>query len=117
MVEIARICLEFIIVFLVVFVLSYIFSLKKTGKYNRKKLPLNVNYLFIKYKLDIVKIGYKKILKTLIYVDSFIVSLLFTVTRFIDNVYIRLLVCFILVFPLFAGVYHLVAKYYEKESD
>lgn len=117
MVEIAEICLEFIIVFLVLFVLNYFFSFKKIGKYDRKKLPVNIRYLSLKYKLDIVKLGYKRVAKTLIYADSFIISLLFTVTRFIDNVYIRLLVCFILIFPLFAGVYHLVAKYYEKESD
>ena len=47
----------------------------------------------------------------------FIIAIVFTVTRFIDNIYIRLLVAFILIFPVFAGIYHLVATFYKKESE
>lgn len=117
MVEVAKVLLEFILVFLLVYVGTYLFSYKKIRKYDRKKAPTNIKYLIIKYNLDIVKIGYKKIFKTLMLCDSFIVAALFSLTRIIDNVYIRLLVAFCLVFPLFAGVYHLVATYYKKESE
>ena len=70
-----------------------------------------------KYNIDIVKLGYKRVCKTLLPFDSLIVAILFTSTKMIDNIYIRLLVAFILVFPLFAGVYHLIAMYYKKESE
>ena len=49
--------------------------------------------------------------------DSFIVATLFIITKTIDNIYLRLLIAFILVFPLFAGIYHLIAMYYKKESE
>lgn len=117
MVEIAKITLEFIIVFLIVYFGTYLFSFKKIKKFDRKKMPANIKYLVFKYNVDVVRIGYKKVFKTLMLCDSFIVSTVFTVTRFIDNIYVRLLVAFILIFPLFAGVYHLIAMYYKKESE
>lgn len=109
--------LEFIIVFLLVYAIYYIFNIKNMKKYNRNKLPVNIKYLVYKYKLDIVKIGYKRVFKTLILCDSLIVASLFSLTKFINVTYIRLIVSFILVFPLFAGVYHLIAMYYKKESE
>lgn len=117
MVEIAKIALEFIIVFLIVYIGTYLFSFKKIKKFDRKKMPANIKYLVFKYNVDVVRIGYKKLFKTLMLCDSFIVATVFTVTRFIDNIYVRLLVAFILIFPLFAGVYHLIAMYYKKESE
>ena len=117
MVEIAKVFLEFILVFLLVYLIEYILSFKKIKKYDRKKAPVNIRYLVLKYNIDVVRIGYKSLCKNLLFVDSFIISFLFIITRFIDNVYIRLITCFILIFPLFAGIYHLVAMYYKKESE
>lgn len=117
MIEVAKITLEFIVVFLMVYFGYYLFSYKKIKKFNRNKMPANIKYLVFKYKLDVVGLGYKRVFKTLMLCDAFIISTLFTVTRFITNIYIRLLVAFILIFPLFAGVYHIVATYYKKESE
>ena len=117
MVDIAWKFLEFLIVFLVSYILSYTVSIRKIKKFDRKKVPINVNYLMVKYKLDIVKYGYKNVYKFLILCDSFIIAFLFAITSFINNIYIRLIVCFILVFPLFVGVYHLIYLYYRKKDE
>lgn len=117
MVEVAKIALEFIVVFLMVYFGYYLFSYKKIKKFNRNKMPANIKYLVFKYKLDVVGLGYKRVFKTLMLCDAFIISTLFTASRFITNIYIRLLVAFILIFPLFAGVYHLIAMFYKKESE
>ena len=117
MVEVAKTLLEFILVFLIVYFGYYIFYYKRANKFNRKKAPTNVKYLIFKYNLDIVKIGYKRIFKTLMISDAFIIAFMFILTKFIDNIYIKLLVAFILIFPLFAGVYHLIYLYYKKESE
>ena len=117
MIEIAKAILEFILIFLLIYFCYYYFSYRKLKKYDRKKLPVNVKYLVLRYNLDIVKLGYKRVYKTLMLLDSFIVSFLFIITKFIDNLFIRLLVAFILVFPLFAGIYHLIAIHYKKECE
>lgn len=117
MVEVGKVILEFLIAFLLIYVCDYFFSYKKLKKYDRKKSPVNIKYLVLKYNIDIVKLGFKRVAKSLVMVDSFIIAFLFSITRFIDNVYIRLITCFILIFPLFAGIYHLVAVHYKKESE
>lgn len=117
MVELAKIILEFIGVFLIIYFGYYLFSYKKTDKFNRKKMPINIKYLVFKYNTDVVRLGYKRVLKTLMLCDSFIVATVYTITRFVDNIYVRLLIAFMLIFPLFAGVYHLIATYYKKESE
>lgn len=117
MVEVAKIGLEFIIVFFILYIGMYLFSFKKLKNYNRNKMSSDLKYLVYKYKIDVVKIGYKKIMKTLMLANAFIVAFTFSITRFIDNIYVRLLVAFILIFPLFAGVYHVLGTYYKKESE
>ena len=117
MVEVAKILLEFIGVFLIVYIGYYFLSYRKIKKFDRKKMPVNVKYLVFKYKVDVVRLGYKRVCKTLMLCDSFIIATVFTVTRFVDNIYVRLFVAFILIFPIFAGMYHLVATYYKKESE
>lgn len=117
MVDVAKVALEFIGVFLIVYVGTYLFSFKKIKKYDRRNLPTNIKYLVFRYNTDVVRLGYKRVFKTLMLCDSFIVATIFTTTRFIDIVYIRLLIAAILIFPVFAGVYHLIATYYRKESE
>ena len=117
MIEVAKTLLELIVIFIIVYLGYYLFSYKKTDRYNRKKAPVNIKYLVLRYNLDVVRLGYKRIVKTLMFCDSFIIAILFTATKFIDNMYIRLLVAALLIIPLFAGVYHVVAMYYKKESE
>ena len=54
MVEIAKVFLEFILVFLLVYLIGYILSFKKIKKYDRKKAPVNIRYLVLKYNIDVV---------------------------------------------------------------
>lgn len=117
MVDVAKVVLEFLIIFLIIYFLSYFLSVKKIKKFDRKKMPSNVKYLVYKYNIDVVKIGYKSVCKLLTLTDSFIIALLFSVTKFMDNIYIRLITCCILIFPLFAGMYYLIALYYKRKED
>ena len=119
MVEIAKVVLTFLIVFLITYLMDYVIYYRKIKKnsVNRKNMPTNIKYLVYKYNIDVVRLGLKEIYKHLMLCDSFIMAVLFVSTSFIKNIYVRLLVAFLLVFPLFAGVYHLVAMYYKKESE
>ena len=117
MIQVALICLQFVVIFATLYFGQYLFIYKKEKEYNRKKCPLNVKYLINKYNLDVVRIGYKRILKTLMVCDSFMVSLIFIITIPITNLYIRLAAAFCFSIPTLAVVYHLVAMYYKKEID
>ena len=119
MVEVAKTVLIFLIVFLVTYFMDYVIYYRKIkkNKVSREKMPTNVKYLVYKYNIDVVGLGLKEVYKHLMLCDSFIMAVLFMSTAFIKNIYLRLFVAFLLVFPLFAGVYHLVAMYYKKESE
>ena len=117
MVELGKIILEFLLTFVFIFMLDFYLTFKKKKRFNRKTAPANIKYLMYKYNLDITKLGYLRISKVLAFYDSLIISILFILTKFVDNVYIRFIIAAILMFPLFAGVYHLIAMYYKKESE
>lgn len=119
MVEIAKMILMFLIVFLITYFMDYVIYYRKIKrkKVSREKMPTNVKYLIYKYNIDVVKLGLKEVYGILMLCDSFIMSILFTMTSFINNIYLRLFVAFLLVFPLFAVVYHFVAMHYKKESE
>ena len=117
MVNIAKMFLEFLIVFLLIYLVSYLLLVRKMKKYDRKKIPTNINYLIVKYNLDVVRIGYESVYKLVTLTDAFIVSLLYIITKFIDIIYLRLIVGFILAFPLFAACYYLIARYYQNRKD
>lgn len=117
MVDIAKLFLEYIIVFLFVYFIHYIYGKITIKKYNRKTAPVNIKYLIYKYNVDIVKFGYKQVYKNLIVADSFIIATIYLATKVVDNVYIRLLIAFILIFPVFAGVYHFIGMHYKKKEN
>ena len=117
MINIALSILEFIVIFLVLYLMHKIFFRKKLRKYDKKTLPVNVKYMVIKYNIDVQKIGYKKVLNELCMCDSFIVALSFSVTKILNNTYVRILVCFLLTLPMFFITYYLMSKYYKRKSD
>ena len=53
MVEVAKIGLEFIIVFFILYIGMYLFSFKKLKNYNRNKMSSDLKYLVYKYKIDV----------------------------------------------------------------
>ena len=109
--------LQFLLVFLIAYFISYIVGFRKLKKFDKRRVPANINYLIVKYKLNIVKLGYKKVYKLLMLCDSFIIAFLFIVTSFIKNIYIRMGLCFLLIFPLFLIVYSIVGNYYKKKCN
>ncbi|MEG2621171.1 MAG: hypothetical protein RSA10_03715 [Bacilli bacterium] len=115
--NIAIMGLQFIIVFWLIYLIYYFIYYKKLKKFNRKTAPITIKYLMYKYGLDVVKVGYKKVYKNTMIADSFIVASIFVLTTSIDNIYIRLIACFVFIFPAFAGVYHVMAIYYKKMED
>ncbi len=117
MVEVAKTLLEFILVFLLIYVIYYLFYYRKIKKFDRKKAPVNVKYMIYRYNLDVVKIGYKRVFKVLMLCDSFIIAFIFTITKMVDNIYLRFLIIFLLIFPVFVFVYHVVANYYLKKEE
>ena len=58
--DILKILLEFLIVYIGVFILYWLIFVRKKTKYNPNKVPVEFYYLVSLYRLDQSKINYKK---------------------------------------------------------
>ena len=131
----------FIVTFVVTFSLSYftvirkvtkkekknkkskIIKLKKSKKKNDSqksdddnKIPVEIMYLVNKYHLDLERINYKKLLYTVSIVASIDMAIAMVVISPIKNIYLQILVGFLVIIPLILVTYNSIANYYIKRG-
>ncbi len=82
------------------------------------KIPTEVEILILKYHLDLAKINYKDLLKTVGFVCSFDIAFIIAIVSSlkVDNVYISLLIGGVLVIPIILISYSIVGNYYKKKG-
>ena len=71
--EVLNILLEFIIVYIGVFILYWLIFVRKKTKYNPNKVPVEFYYLVSLYRLDQSKINYKKLIYATAFINTFII--------------------------------------------
>ena len=108
--------LLFILTFLFVFIIYEFFLVRKAKKDKRRKKPVEVNYLIGKYKLDLDKLKYKRLLNIISAVSAFDIALVVTIISLINSFYMQLLVGFALIMLLIIVSYDLVGRIYRKKG-
>ena len=108
----------FIGTFLVVY-LFYLFHyvIGKKKKYDSRKAPQELLFLLRKYKLDIKKINYKKIMNQIGLICAFDIA--FTSTfmfTFVKNIYLSILIGALMLIPLIIITFDLLGKFYIKKG-
>lgn len=106
----------FLMTFLLVFFIYRIFIVGKAKRKNSKKKPIEVTYLISRYKLDLEKIEYKKLLMIVSIVSSIDISILVTIITLFDNTLIQIILAFVLIIPVILISYGLIGKYYKKRG-
>lgn len=106
----------FILTFLIVYLISYLILLRKKDKYDEDKIPVEVAYMIKKYNLDMKNINYKKFLNNVIWIGSIDMAIAVIVIYYIENIFLQLLVGFIVLIPLILISFKLLAKYYIKKG-
>ncbi len=104
----------FIVVYMV-YLFAYILGKKK--KYDPNKVPQELVFLIRKYRLDISKINYKKIMNQIGLVCAFDIA--FTsafIFAFIKNIYLAIFLGAIMLIPLIIISFGFLGKYYEKKG-
>lgn len=118
----------FIACFILVFICYQVFFVlpmkkyrknKKNGKKKKikeKKELAEIRLLVTKYKLDLDKVNYNKLLLVVSLVSSFDITLIITIITLFDSYLVSFLLAAVLVLPIVMISYWLVYKFYEKKG-
>ena len=106
---------NFITIFVLIYVFYYIFSVRKARK-NGKKVPIEVQYLLIRYQIDLKKIRYKRFVNSVALIGSFDMALVGAIVLFVEGIIFQLLFGVILFIPIILASFHLLGKYYQEKS-
>ena len=105
----------FIISFLIVY-LFYLFTvILQTKRYDKFKKSNQVMYFVNKYKINIDKLNMKKFTNILGLTNALIISIAFTATFLVENIFLQLLIGLVVLIPLIYIFYSLLGFYLKKE--
>ncbi len=108
--------ISFIVSFLAVYLLfTYVITLRKKG---RDKLKEGKQMLYFKklYNIDPDKINMKSFSNALSLANAFIVASVFTIVGFFKNVFIQLIIAFIIIIPIMYITYKILGIIYQKKE-
>ena len=110
----------FLMSFIFVLIVYEIFIVSRAKKNEKKKKenkqPVEIKYLIHKYKFDLKKIDYHKLLHVCAVVSSFDVALIVSLASIFDNSLLQLLVAAVLITPVFLISYRLIYFIYKKRG-
>ena len=102
---------------LIIYEILVVSSAKKNHKKNKvNKQPMEVKLLMTKYKFDLEKIRYYRLLHVCAIVSSFDMALIVTLAMLFDSYLLQLLMVLVLVIPVILISYHFVYLIYKKKG-
>ena len=103
--------------FIIVYVFYLIFHVIKHKEYNPEKIPVELLLLIKKYRLDMSRINYRKLMNIIGLVSAFDIAFISTfVFAYIKNIYIAVLVGMIMFIPLIIITFNFIGKFYIKKG-
>ena len=104
----------FALLFILVFLVEYIYDSRKIKKKKTDTIMIT-SYVINKFKLDKTKINYKKELKWMCLINSFIIAGVSTVVSCIDTyIILQLGIGFVLLFLLIYALYEIYGRHLKK---
>ena len=106
----------FVLSYLFVFAIYKFFIIRKAKSKKRKKNkePIEVSYLVGRYKLDLSKVDYDKLLLVIAFVSSFDIALTVSIMQLFKSFLWQAIVGIILVIITILVSYHIVYLFYKK---
>lgn len=110
----------FLLTYLFVFIIYEIFIVKRAIKNEKKKKdnkqPMEIKFLINKYKFNLKKVNYHKLLHIVAFVSSFDISLIVSLALLTNNYILEILIILGLVVPVILFSYHIVYLIYKKKG-
>lgn len=117
--EVLQFIYDFILMFLLIFIVYAVFVNKKKKKKGFSKLK-NTDEVVIfvsRYNLDVELIGYKKILNVMALVNSIIIAFTCTIIVKIKSILWSILVSFVLIFVLIYSLFEISGRILKKVEE
>lgn len=110
----------FIMSFLFIFVVYEVLIVAKAKKNEKKKKdnkqPVEIKYLVAKYKFNLKKVDYHKLLHVCAFVSSFDMALIVSISTLVDSYMLQLGIVLVLVVPVILISYYIVYLVYKKKG-
>ena len=113
--EVLKSLIEFVGLFIVVF-LVYKLLYRKKKDFNKLKNTDEVRAFIIKYDLDVRQINYKKLLNVIILINTFIISFTATIIVRIESIGWSILVCILIVAALILSLFPIAGNYFKSHE-
>ena len=111
------IVLEYIIVFVVVYLFYYFLVIRKNTFYDKNNLPVELLYLKKVYRVVIRKEDYRKFVYIYTFINTFIISFIYIILIYLLNDFIfRIIVGIILLVLMIIICYGLLGRYYLRKE-
>jgi len=115
--EVGMFLLEYVIFYIVIFVLNYLIFVRKKTTYNKNKIPVEYYYLVSLYKLNEKNINYKKFIYATSFINTFIVVTTYMIiSRLLMKWVWQLLFGIVIIVLLIIICYGLLGRYYQKRG-
>ncbi len=112
------IVLEYLGVFIIVFLLNYFFFIRKKKTYNKNEVPVELAYLVNLYKINIKKINYRNFVWIYSMTNTFIITTIYIiVANLIDKFIFQLIVGLVLLILMIVICYGIIGRIYEKRGE
>src|SRR5574344_2086668 len=113
--------LGFILTIVIVYVFYYIWIVsnydkrgnkkEKRKKKKTKKMPVEVEYFVIKYKVDLEKINYRYFLQLIGLVVAFDIAITVTILSFFETIWLQFVLGFILILTISLLSFYILGKF------
>ena len=103
--------------FIVVFLLYLLINMKFRKEYKEGKQQVEINYLISRFKLDMRVTKYKTVKFLVALLNSFIISVTFTIIINLKFKYVyKLMIAFVIMFILIYSLYEIVGRALKRKE-
>ena len=112
-----KIFLEYIVVFMFIWVMNYFLFIKNKLKYDKKNVPTELLYLKKIYHVNIRRINYKKFVYQYTLINSFIITTIYIILVYlVKGMILKIVLGVILLILMIIICYGLLGRYYLSKE-
>ena len=108
---------DFVLLFLLFYLIYSVFLNKKRKEYSKLKKNDIIKVFIARYDLDMRKTDYKLVLKIVTIINSLIISFTATLVLHIENFWLKVAACFVVIFILIYSLFELAGRYLKNKEE